>query len=116
MLKNRFIDFMKYVIYITEDVDYRKMPYNKYLHTYHWEQLRELKLSEVDHRCQVCYNSKQLNVHHRTYERLGNEKLSDLTVLCKEWHEIFHTNGRLKKHEAVQTLPSPHRGKSRRRK
>lgn len=30
------------------------------------------------------------NVHHRTYERLGKERLGDLTVLCRKCHGLFH--------------------------
>lgn len=96
--KYRLQEFFTFMGELFVDDDYyKKMPYRKYLNTYHWKQLRDLKLSEVDNRCQICYNSIQLNVHHRTYERLGHEKLSDLTVLCKECHEIFHKYGKLKK-------------------
>jgi hypothetical protein len=31
-----------------------------------------------------------LDVHHRTYENKGKEKLGDLTVLCRECHTKFH--------------------------
>lgn len=87
---NRLIEFAKYTMEIFENPDYNKMPYYKYLHTQHWAQLRELKLAEVDYRCQLCYSPKKLHVHHRTYVRLGREKLTDLTVLCKECHDVFH--------------------------
>ena len=33
--------------------------------------------------------SCSLEVHHRTYERFGNAKLSDVYVLCKTCHKIF---------------------------
>jgi len=89
--------FLRFVAYLFEDTDYKKMPYKKYLNTYHWQQLRKVKLDEVDHRCQVCYSPKSLQVHHRTYERLGNERLTDLTVLCKECHTLFHSNKKLTK-------------------
>lgn len=90
-------NFLKFLLYLFEDVDYKRMSYHKYLTTYHWELVKQTKLDEVDHRCQVCYSPKKLNVHHRTYERLGNEKLTDLTVLCQECHQLFHDNGKLKK-------------------
>lgn len=36
-----------------------------------------------------------LDVHHRTYERLGNESPDDLTVLCRDCHKLFSQNGKL---------------------
>lgn len=51
-------------------------------------------------RCQACNvhgDSAILDTHHRTYERLGDEVPSDLIVLCRECHRIFHENGKLAK-------------------
>jgi hypothetical protein len=31
-----------------------------------------------------------MHVHHRTYERIGHEKLSDLCLLCGPCHRLFH--------------------------
>lgn len=97
-MKNRLSEFLEFMAYLFEDPHkYKSMPYKEYLYTYHWQRLRKLKLSEVDYRCQVCYNNQHLQVHHRTYERLGNEKLTDLTVLCDECHKLFHENRKLVK-------------------
>ena len=52
-------------------------------------------LEKSDWRCQVCFNPNDLNVHHRTYARLGHEHPSDLTVLCRGCHKLFHLNSRL---------------------
>lgn len=88
---NKLADFLQFTSELFRDNDYyKKMPYHKYLHTYHWEQLRKIKLDEVEYRCQVCYSPTKLQVHHRTYERLGYEKLTDLTVLCAKCHTLFH--------------------------
>ena len=64
--------------------------YQAHLKTDHWQQVRLLALEAAGHRCQVCNSPDQLDVHHRTYERLGHEDLSDLTVLCGTCHGIFH--------------------------
>ena len=31
-----------------------------------------------------------MDVHHRTYKRLGRERMSDLDVLCRAHHDIWH--------------------------
>jgi 5-methylcytosine-specific restriction endonuclease McrA len=65
--------------------------YQEYLHTDHWGSIRRNALEAADRRCQLCNATDQiLDVHHRTYERLGKEKLSDLIVLCRSCHERHH--------------------------
>ena len=65
--------------------------YKDYLHSDVWRGKREKKLKEVDDRCQLCYSPDKLQVHHRTYDRIFNERLGDLIVLCKDCHETFHS-------------------------
>jgi|SRR5262245_29505257 len=68
----------------------RTMPYDQYLLTSEWQEKRRQALERADCRCQLCYSPDQLNVHHRTYKRRGNEDIGDLTVLCRVCHERFH--------------------------
>jgi hypothetical protein len=63
-----------------------------YLRSEHWRTVRIGALERAEHRCQVCNTTKQLDVHHRTYERLGMERDADLTVLCRRCHDTFHGN------------------------
>jgi 5-methylcytosine-specific restriction endonuclease McrA len=66
------------------------MPYDDYLQTREWKDLRNAKMEEAGHRCQVCNAIGLLEVHHRTYERRGYELIGDLCVLCVDCHEKFH--------------------------
>lgn len=68
----------------------RQMPYSQYLKSNHWKALRRKVLYEACFKCQLCNGTDRLNVHHRTYDRRGNEALSDLTVLCESCHAKFH--------------------------
>lgn len=68
----------------------RALPYKEYLQSEHWEERREIALIKADWKCSLCNKSESLNVHHRTYERLGKEMQSDLTVLCRHCHAKFH--------------------------
>lgn len=36
-----------------------------------------------------------LDIHHRTYARLGKEGLQDLVELCRECHDLGHEIGRV---------------------
>lgn len=76
----------------------RAMPYRDYLLTPDWQKKRLYALKRAGGRCQVCNNpNKRLDVHHRTYERLGDELYTDLLVLCHSCHGTFHKNGKLAK-------------------
>jgi hypothetical protein len=57
---------------------------------------RDLKrrLDMAGYCCQLCDRSGrdvQLDVHHRTYENYGQEKLEDLIVLCRRCHAHHHS-------------------------
>ncbi len=73
------------------------MPYLDYLRTPEWQERRKRILQRDSYHCQVCFSTEHLNVHHRTYERRGNENDGDLTTLCQGCHQVFHENGRLVK-------------------
>jgi hypothetical protein len=68
----------------------RRMPYQDYLHTEHWQSVRTRKLEYAGWHCELCYADKSLNVHHKTYERRGCEEDNDLIVLCGDCHAKFH--------------------------
>jgi phosphoenolpyruvate synthase/pyruvate phosphate dikinase len=61
-----------------------------YLRSEHWRETRLAALERAEHRCQLCNGARRLDVHHRTYERLGAERPADLTVLCRMCHDLFH--------------------------
>lgn len=69
----------------------RALPYPEYLKTDHWQALRRAALKRAKYACQVCNtDDEQLDVHHRTYERRGEELASDLIVLCHTCHGRHH--------------------------
>lgn len=68
----------------------KTMPYADYLQTEHWQEKRRSALKSAHFRCQLCNTQDELHVHHRTYERRGEENMKDLIVLCKNCHAKFH--------------------------
>lgn len=73
----------------------RMEEYDRYLENQHWQDFRKLVLqkqrNEDGHNhCQSCSGRTRLQVHHRTYERLGREVPSDVVVLCKPCHDKLH--------------------------
>lgn len=84
-----------------------------YLRSDHWLETRKGALERAGHRCQVCNTEHQLDVHHRTYERIGYEAAMDLTVLCRKCHDLFHGSCSVK---SAQKRPRSNAGKRRGKK
>ena len=66
--------------------------YEEYGKSLHWGKLRVRKFkSTKERRCEDC-RRKHINmqVHHLTYENIGNEKMEDLKVLCPNCHAEAH--------------------------
>jgi hypothetical protein len=70
--------------------------YLAYLQTGSWRITRNRALKLVCYRCERCGSGRSLEVHHKSYERLGREWDQDLEVLCSDCHEGHHDVERAK--------------------
>jgi len=66
--------------------------YVDYIQSDKWKRKRKIALKRAGYRCQMCNSPHSLQVHHRTYERFGNENMTDLTVVCNGCHLLFHSH------------------------
>ena len=70
--------------------------YRAYMVSDCWARTRKAALARAGRRCQSCGWTPQagslfrLEVHHRTYARLGHELPADLVVLCTGCHAAEH--------------------------
>jgi 5-methylcytosine-specific restriction endonuclease McrA len=66
--------------------------YRHYIASEKWRNspARLTELSEANNRCRLCFEkgsaAAPLEVHHVTYERMGEEALGDLVALCHGCH------------------------------
>lgn len=85
--------------------------YTEYIKSPEWKAKSLAAKERAGFRCQVCNRSASetiLDAHHRTYERLGNERDDDIVVLCADCHELFEKSRRKKE-------PSPQYRKRKRK-
>ena len=68
----------------------RRIKMKEYYLSASWKRIRKEKLREADYQCERCGSAINLNVHHTTYDNLGNENLDDLVVLCASCHAQVH--------------------------
>ena len=64
--------------------------YQRYLQSDAWRTKRKAVLHAAGFRCRRC-SARATEVHHETYKRIYNERLSDLTALCGRCHEAVHS-------------------------
>ena len=66
------------------------MRYEEYLKSPHWAKVRKrYRASKLPQVCLGCDNPR-VEFHHRTYERLGHERLTDLAPVCSKCHAASH--------------------------
>ena len=90
----------------------RKALYDRYLKSGWWRQQRLAALERAEHLCQLCASDKDLQVHHRIYDRVGCEKPVDLTVLCDSCHKHFHRKPKAKPAKKPRQRQQPKRKKT----
>ncbi len=67
--------------------DHRTAEYHKAISSQRWRELKERVIVLRGKACEGCGTKRgRLDLHHDTYERLGNERLSDLRILCPDCH------------------------------
>lgn len=73
-----------------------RINYQEYLKSDYWQTVRDHILSRDGYRCRLCNLDIDLQVHHRTYDNLGEEKFEDLITLCGFCHSTFHKENNFK--------------------
>lgn len=68
----------------------RRAFYESYLRTPEWRAVRQRVLTRSRGMCEGCGERKAAQVHHLTYEHLGNEFLFELVAVCMECHGRIH--------------------------
>lgn len=71
-------------------IDIKRAAYRRYIHSPAWKLNRFGALVRADGCCECCGAPGRVDVHHKTYERVGEESLGDLQGLCRECHETTH--------------------------
>ena len=68
----------------------RVTSYGDYLQTRHWAITKAKSISNAHYACDKCGSQSGLHVHHVSYDRIGEEELDDLRVLCNSCHKKEH--------------------------
>lgn len=75
--------------------------YQEYLKGSWWKEFSRKVKEFWNWRCAVCnahIDDVTLDVHHRTYERLGREELTDCVALCRPCHKVAQDRWKRNQH------------------
>jgi hypothetical protein len=77
--------------------------YREYLISKKWEGYKNAIHYIYNEECFICNSKEELQVHHKTYDRIYHEDLDDLVLVCSDCHECIHTK-LFTKEEAYQYM------------
>ena len=81
------------------------MTYEEYIASSTWAK-RAARIHKRDrNQCQTCLSTENLEVHHKTYERLFNEPDGDLITLCVICHEAITNSIRARRYDLREYHP-----------
>lgn len=63
--------------------------YTEYLESPRWKRMRSHFCGPMC-RCYACDTPSRLQIHHTSYDHLGNEQANDFIVVCRDCHEKIH--------------------------
>lgn len=69
--------------------------YSEYLKTPAWQAKRQKVLKRANGICEGCGEKPPVQVHHKTYEHVGDEFLWELAAVCMDCHERAHDGKQL---------------------
>ena len=65
--------------------------YGKYMRSLKWQKFKRRLKRDRGTTCERCHaTGVAVEVHHKTYERLGCELPEDVEILCRECHRADH--------------------------
>lgn len=72
------------------EIDQRRARYHAYLETQEWKSLRNRVLARAQGQCEGCGRWPATEVHHLSYEHVGDEFLWELKAVCRDCHDRLH--------------------------
>lgn len=84
----------------------RRKEYKRYLGSKVWQDKRKEALEYYGNCCSQCKTTENLQVHHLHYRNIRNEKMADLSVMCRKCHGLLHQE-RMGLFKKSKTAPTP---------
>lgn len=73
----------------SKSLDFQKK-HREHLQSGKWKNIRRRVLDRANYTCEGCLSKPAQEVHHKTYDHLGNEFCFELIALCRDCHKRYH--------------------------
>lgn len=81
--------------------------YRQYLQSDVWKAKRLQLYKLRGYKCERCDSIQQIDVHHKTYDNIFHEPMTDLELLCRVCHAKHHGIGiKVKKQQQIKKYKS----------
>lgn len=64
----------------------RSIEYETYIKSKEWHDRADKVKQKRGYKCERCGSTKQIDAHHKNYDRLGYERDSDIEIVCRACH------------------------------
>lgn len=68
----------------------KRKAYNEHLRSKQWFEFKASVIKDRGFKCELCKSQKDLELHHLSYKRFGNEQAKDVMLLCHKCHLKAH--------------------------
>ena len=68
--------------------------YTAYRESERWKKLRRAAMLRAKGKCEICFRRDGTELAHLTYERIFNERLTDVLWVCRGCHRNLDERGR----------------------
>lgn len=72
---------------MSETLSWREK-YEQHIRSARWKNMKRDFRKLRGNKCERCGSGHNLELHHKTYERLGHELIKDLELLCSGCHSV----------------------------
>lgn len=69
--------------------------YDSYMASEEWDGRRSLYFRQHAKRCRACGSDEDIELHHLSHEKMGDEPDTDLVGLCVDCHAAVHAAARV---------------------
>jgi phage terminase large subunit GpA-like protein len=66
------------------------MSYRQYMQSEQWARVKAAYYARHRQQCRACGSKQHIDLHHRSYDRMGYETDRDLVPLCESCHAVVH--------------------------
>ena len=75
---------------MADEMSMKEWYHEVYLKSDYWKMRRLQIMDARGYKCELCGSTNRLEIHHSSYDHLGEEYDNELFCLCRDCHQLIH--------------------------